>query len=239
VFVIAAVTFVVSSTRTAGAAGQQGGGSSQLAEERFKNIQIFKGKPSSGVIPAMRFFATSLGVECNFCHVRGAMDKDDKKEKVFARKMYEIAQFANKEIGEPEVTCYTCHRGHQEPQMPADMSKAQVEAMIKAGDEKDPKPAETVFKNIQILKGTPAGRVMVYMRLFTKDLGVKCDFCHAQGGFDKDDNPKKATARKMLAMVGGIARQYTNGEIVINCYTCHQGQQEPPGMPPASAPSEK
>jgi len=213
----------------------------QLAEERFKNIQIFKGQPAQNVMRAMMFFTKSLGVECSFCHVHGAMDKDDKNEKKFARTMYQISMFANKSIGEPRVSCYTCHRGHQEPEMPADMTKAQVEEMFKKADE-DKRPAETVYKNLQVLKGQNAGRVMVYMRLFTKDLGVKCDFCHVPGAFEKDDKPHKATARQMITMMGGIAKEFTHGEIVINCYTCHKGQPEPVSMPPqegTAKPEEK
>ena len=57
--------------------------------------------------------------------------------------------------------------------MPADLTKAQVEEMFKKADE-DKRPAEQAFKNIQVLKGVNAGRVLAYMRLFTKDLGVKC-----------------------------------------------------------------
>src|SRR5690348_3906847 len=55
----------------------QGGQSQQLAEERFKNIQIFKGQPAPNVMRAMQFFTRSLGVECSFCHVPHQMDKDD------------------------------------------------------------------------------------------------------------------------------------------------------------------
>ena len=35
--------------------------------------------PSEQLIPAMQFMASSLGVECSFCHVEGHFDKDDKK----------------------------------------------------------------------------------------------------------------------------------------------------------------
>src|SRR5215475_12364831 len=68
----------------------------KLAEERFKNIQIFKGQPAPVVMRNMMFFTKALGVDCAFCHVHGAMDKDDKPEKKFARVMYNIVQFANK-----------------------------------------------------------------------------------------------------------------------------------------------
>src|SRR5882672_8208776 len=51
------------------------------AEEQFKNIQTLKGIPADQLIPSMQFMTASLGVECDFCHVQGAFDKDDKKAK--------------------------------------------------------------------------------------------------------------------------------------------------------------
>ena len=221
-----------------GTAPQQQAAGGQLAEQKFKNIQIFKGQPAKNVMDNMRFFTKALGVECSFCHVEHAFDKDDKDTKKFARTMYQIAQFANKSIGEDRVTCYTCHRGHQEPEEPADV-KAKAEEILKKGED-DKRPAETAFKNIQLLKGEPAGRVIAYMRLFTIDLGVKCDFCHVEHAFDKDDKPTKQMARKMIVMMQGIAKDYTHGKLIINCYTCHKGQTEPVSMPDAAAkPEEK
>jgi outer membrane lipoprotein-sorting protein len=65
----------------------------------------------------MQFIAASLGVECEFCHVRGAFEKDDKKPKVTARRMINMmmAINANNFDGEREVTCYSCHRGSMHP----------------------------------------------------------------------------------------------------------------------------
>jgi photosynthetic reaction center cytochrome c subunit len=89
----------------------------KMAEQVFKNIQVLKGVPADQVIPAMQFIAASLGVECEFCHVRNAFEKDDKDEKVTARKMMRMMFTANKETfeGKREVTCYTCHRGSTDP----------------------------------------------------------------------------------------------------------------------------
>lgn len=103
------------------------------AEQQFKNIQMLKGIPADQLIPAMQFITASLGVECEFCHVKDAFDKDDKKTKVTARKMMEMMFTINSENfeGHREVTCYSCHRGHQVPvAMPpvmGDESKAVVE----------------------------------------------------------------------------------------------------------------
>ncbi len=87
------------------------------AEEQYKNIQVLKGIPADQLIPAMQFITTSLGVECQFCHVEGAFEKDDKKTKQTARKMMEMMFAINKDNfeGHRDVTCYSCHRGSANP----------------------------------------------------------------------------------------------------------------------------
>ena len=87
------------------------------AEEQFKNIQALKGIPADQLIPAMQFITASLGVECEFCHVQGAFEKDDKKPKQTARKMIEMMFAIDKDNfeGHREVTCYSCHRGSTDP----------------------------------------------------------------------------------------------------------------------------
>ena len=89
----------------------------KLAEEEFKNIQALKGIPADQVIPSMQFIAASLGVECEFCHVAHANEKDDKKPKVTARKMINMMMAINRDNfeGHREVTCYSCHRGAKDP----------------------------------------------------------------------------------------------------------------------------
>ena len=49
----------------------------RLAEEEFKNIQALKGIPAEQVIPSMQFIAGSLGVECEYCYVAHANEKDE------------------------------------------------------------------------------------------------------------------------------------------------------------------
>lgn len=93
------------------------GGASKTAEQQFKNIQVLKGVPADEVIPAMQFISSSLGVECEFCHVRNAFDKDDKKPKQVARKMIQMQMAIDKDNfnGENAVTCFSCHRGAENP----------------------------------------------------------------------------------------------------------------------------
>ncbi len=89
----------------------------KTAVQQFKNIQVLKDIPADELIPTMQFIAGALGVECEFCHVQHAMDKDDKKEKQTARKMMamELTINADQFDSRVVVTCYTCHRGSPHP----------------------------------------------------------------------------------------------------------------------------
>src|SRR6201987_2200488 len=89
----------------------------KTASQQFKNIQVLKDVPADQIIPAMQFITASLGVDCEYCHVEHAFDKDDKKPKVTARKMMEMMITINQENfeGHRDVTCYTCHQGSATP----------------------------------------------------------------------------------------------------------------------------
>jgi photosynthetic reaction center cytochrome c subunit len=87
----------------------------KTAVQQFKNIEVLKDIPADELIPTMQFIAGALGVDCEFCHVQHAMDKDDKKEKKIARKMMELTLNADHFEGHIEVTCFTCHRGSPHP----------------------------------------------------------------------------------------------------------------------------
>ena len=89
----------------------------KMAEEAYKNVQSLKGIPADQLVPSMQFITYSLGVECSFCHVEGALEKDDKKPKQIARKMIQMMFAINHEnfAGKREVTCYSCHRGSSHP----------------------------------------------------------------------------------------------------------------------------
>jgi photosynthetic reaction center cytochrome c subunit len=89
----------------------------KTAEQVFKNVQTLKGIPADQFIPTMQFIAASLGVECDFCHVQGAFEKDDKKPKQIARKMIEMMYAINADNFDRhrQVTCNSCHRGNARP----------------------------------------------------------------------------------------------------------------------------
>lgn len=89
----------------------------RASSSQFKNLQVLKDVPPDQLIPAMQFISASLGVECEFCHVRDAFDKDDKRTKQTARRMMQMmfALNADQFHGERAVTCDTCHRGSVKP----------------------------------------------------------------------------------------------------------------------------
>ena len=95
------------------------------------------------------------------------------------------------------------------------------------------KPAEQVYKNIQVMKGMPSSRLLLAMSRLTQSLGVDCAHCHVPDALDKDDKPAKQTARKMFEMVRMI--NTTLGANRVTCYTCHRGQPHPASTPPATA----
>jgi hypothetical protein len=99
----------------------QSGQEEKPAEQTFKNIQALKGLPGSQLFSVMKFMSVSLGVRCDYCHVRTGnnweWEKDDKQEKQAARKMIQMTADINKNNfgGRSQVACTTCHRGQPHP----------------------------------------------------------------------------------------------------------------------------
>ena len=130
------------------------------AEEQFKNIQTLKGIPADQLMPTMQFITASLGVECDFCHVQGAFDQDDKKPKQTARKMMTMMFAINQDNfdGHREVTCNTCHRGSTDPvSTPVIATDESKEAPKTEGRGTTPIPADQLFdKYLQAVGGATA-----------------------------------------------------------------------------------
>jgi photosynthetic reaction center cytochrome c subunit len=141
----------------------------QMSEEAFKNIQVLRGIPVNEFMGTMGFFAAALGMNCTDCHVTesaGNWDRyaDDTPLKQTARRMVLMENLINRaDFGATRlVTCYTCHRGVQRPEVtpsldeqygpppPADPDR--VEVLAFAPD--SPSAAEQILdKFIQALGG--------------------------------------------------------------------------------------
>jgi outer membrane lipoprotein-sorting protein len=90
---------------------------SKTAEQTYKNITQLKGTPAEQLMPAMQVIASSLGVECSFCHVAGKPELDEKPAKKTAREMMAMVASINMGSfgGRQRVSCYSCHHGVADP----------------------------------------------------------------------------------------------------------------------------
>src|SRR5580700_3021544 len=108
-------------------------------------------------------------------------------------------------------------------------------AAVAAAQQPPPDPegktAEQVYKNIQVLQGTPVDQFLPEMRLFGAALGVDCNFCHLEDDRSKDDKKTKQTAREMITMVREINKNSFRGQLAVTCYTCHRGDLAPVSIP--------
>jgi photosynthetic reaction center cytochrome c subunit len=94
-----------------------------------------------------------------------------------------------------------------------------------------PKKAEEIFKNIKVLKGEPSDQLIPAMQFMTASLGVKCEFCHVEGHFEKDDKKPKQTARNMMRMMFALNKNDFTGNRTVTCYSCHRGAAKPADVP--------
>jgi hypothetical protein len=99
-----------------------------------------------------------------------------------------------------------------------------------------PRMAEDVYKNIQVLRGIPADEFLETMGFMASSTGLNCTHCH--GGYDysvatyaSDAIDLKLTARKMVVIMNTINQSFFGGRKVVTCWTCHQGEQIPHSNP--------
>jgi len=95
---------------------------------------------------------------------------------------------------------------------------------------------EKEFKNIKVLpKHLTERQLDAVMNQWSRSLGVRCNFCHAQ---DKasDEKPEKLMARKMYEMTAKINSKYFDAkkdslgmmmQKEVSCYSCHRGASHP------------
>jgi hypothetical protein len=100
-----------------------------------------------------------------------------------------------------------------------------------------PPMAETVFKDVQVLKGIPVDEFMDTMGMFAAATTKDCTGCHApeiltgsRDAFAKP-TPMIQRARQMVVMMNTINRTYFRGERRVTCYTCHSATSTPQRVP--------
>jgi photosynthetic reaction center cytochrome c subunit len=172
------------------------------AEEVYKNIQVLKGVSADQIVPAMQFITTSLGVECDYCHVRDVFDKDDKLPKDTARKMMRMMFAINKDSfeGKRELTCYSCHHGAREPAPTPVLSEIGPPPMAPVATQPAALPAGSALidKYVQALGGAeplakitsrvekgkiiPAGDEQCPVEIYAKAPGKRMSVMHMSDG---------------------------------------------------------
>lgn len=98
------------------------------SDQVFKNVQVMKGIPVDQFMTTMGFFAASLGMSCEDCHM--ADDRNwagfaaDNARKNMARRMIRMVMAINDMNfgGRQMVTCWSCHRGADAPRTVPDFT---------------------------------------------------------------------------------------------------------------------
>jgi hypothetical protein len=127
-------------------------------------------------------------------------------------------------------------------------------AAAPAADDAVPEWLPKEFKSLKVLpKDIEPKQLMAVMRGFTQAMGVRCVYCHVAGpdasdmssfNFASDRKEHKETTRAMLkytdevnaAFPKGVGEEPKAGQLRVTCYTCHQGQREPPTKKPDGPP---
>lgn len=95
-----------------------------MVEDVLKDVRMLKGISVNEFMATMGFFSASTGRSCNYCHVEEAGGDwaryaDDHPNKTRTRGMIAMMTAINKNYfgGRRVVTCYSCHRGGERPQV--------------------------------------------------------------------------------------------------------------------------
>jgi photosynthetic reaction center cytochrome c subunit/uncharacterized protein DUF6544 len=130
-----------------------------MAENVFKNIQVLKGIPADEFMDTMGMFASSLLFDCTGCHVQEILTNRDAFAMATpriqrARQMVVMVNTINKNFfgGQPRVTCFTCHRGADSPEVIPDLA-------LQYGDVADENPnAMRIFPDARLSADKIFGR---------------------------------------------------------------------------------
>jgi len=98
--------------------------------------------------------------------------------------------------------------------------------------------SQSEFKNVKVLDITSKSELRKYMKSISKDLGVKCSYCHDMD--DKSlDTPEKDITREMIKLtrylndlLNNEKEDTTNHATYVTCWTCHYGKTQPASIRP-------
>jgi len=106
-----------------------------------------------------------------------------------------------------------------------------------AAPSETPPMAETVFKNVRVLKGIPVDEFIDTMGMFAAATAKDCTGCHSPQILDGKleafaiETPMIQKARFMVGMVNAINRNYFGNQRRVSCATCHTNTSVPQNVP--------
>ncbi|HKR63593.1 MAG TPA: photosynthetic reaction center cytochrome c subunit family protein [Thermoanaerobaculia bacterium] len=135
-----------------------------LLSESRPSIRVLKTLHESELFPVMNVIADSLGVHCDYCHVKTdkwQWQSDEKKPKAVGLDMMKMVVELNASRfgGAMRVNCYTCHRGSREVPRVVPLPPIEVEQRQK----KPPQwpSAEQLLERYRKAVGTPFASVLL------------------------------------------------------------------------------
>src|ERR1700722_5399035 len=137
-----------------------------LAESVHSDIRLLRGIPEDEFMDTMGFLSASTGLNCIDCHVLesqgnwGKFAEDTDKMRT-ARKMLVMVRAINQNyfVGGRMVTCYTCHRGSERPEVTPNLAVQYLAPtdedpdVISKQDPNAPLPDTILDKYIQAIGG--------------------------------------------------------------------------------------
>ena len=109
-----------------------------------------------------------------------------------------------------------------------------VTELLRQIEGKETMPSGEVFRNVQLLKDVPAGRLLRIMEMgYSGALGVGCEHCHVVDRWEADEKRPKLAAREMMQLTREINDRLKklphidNTDPFVNCTTCHRGKVKP------------
>jgi photosynthetic reaction center cytochrome c subunit len=210
----------------------------------YKNVQVLTNVSTGAfgrlMVSMTQWVAPQQG--CGYCHVSGNFASDAKYNKVVARRMLQMTIAVNttysNHVGNVGVTCYTCHRGNNNPSYiwftgivpgsgpglaETNMGKNLPDAAINGSSlPSDPyTPFLLNHDNIRVSGTTapPSGNraslkntewTYALMMTYSQGLGVSCEYCHNSRAFNEWDQstPARVTAFYAEAMLRDLNTNY-------------------------------
>ncbi len=215
-----------------------------LASTVYSNVRVLKDlnvAEFTRVMLAMTQWVAPPDQSCSYCHTSD-MSSDDKYTKVVARRMIQMVRHINTHwkdhVGKTGVTCYTCHRGQNNPSQiwftgavqgpgaglaEADMGK-NLPTDNADGSSLPSDPFTPYLLNDQQIRvngdtALPTGNrssmkqtewTYALMMHYSTALGVSCEFCHNSRAIQdwSESTPQRVTAYYAEGMLRDLNRNY-------------------------------